>query len=220
MAFPDDALDDDERVVLHGHPHWRLCLRPAAALLLVSALAGFAGAVVRLQPWAPYAWALLGALAALAVTRWTVVPIARWRCSHLVVTNLRLLVREGVVTRDGLDVPVERIDAVRVRMGPAGRLAGYGSLLLDVAGERLRFDDVPRVERVQARLHREIGRADTARRAAAQETQRTSARGHADAVVRERMSRERMGRRDQQDPQGRGTADPSPERAVPERTAS
>lgn len=215
MAFPDDALDDDERVVLHGHPHWRLCLRPAAALLLVSALTGFAGAVVRLQPWAPYAWVLLGVLAALAAARWTVTPIVRWRCSHLLVTNLRLLVREGVVTRDGLDVPVERIDAVRVRMGPGGRLAGYGSLLLDVAGERLRFDDVPRVERVQARLHREIGRADIARRGAGQETQRTSARGDTGPRVQERMDR-----RDQQDPQGRGTADRSPEDSVPERTAS
>lgn len=220
MAFPDDVLDDEEHVVLHGRPHWRLCLRSAAVLLLVSALAGFAAAVVRLQSWAPYAWALLGVLAVLAAARWTVLPIIRWRCSHLVVTNLRLLVREGIVTRDGLDVPIERIDAVRVRAGMADRLLGCGTLLLDVAGERLRFADIPRVERVQARLHREIGRTGASRRAAGQETQRTSARGHADAVIRERMGRERMDHRDQQSPQRRGTAGASPERAVPERTAS
>lgn len=220
MAFPDDVLDDEEHVVLHGRPHWRLCLRSAAVLLLVSALAGFVAAVVRLQPWAPYAWALLGVLAVLAAARWTVLPIVRWRCSHLVVTNLRLLVREGIVTRDGLDVPIERIDAVRVRAGMADRILGCGTLLLDVAGERLRFADIPRVERVQARLHREIGRIGASRRATEQETQRTSARGHADAVIRERTGRERMGHRDQQSPQRRGTAGASPERAVPERTAS
>ena len=209
MAFPDDALDDDERVVLHARPHWRLCLRPAAVLLLLAASAGFAGAVVRLQTWAPYAWLLVAALGAVAAARWTVLPILRWRCSHVVVTNLRFLVREGVVTRDGLDVPIERIDAVRVRTGMAGRLLGCGTLLLDVAGERLRFADVPRVDRVQARLHREIGRIAETRRGAEREMEHTSLRRHADAAVRERMDgRSQRG----------GTG--SPERAVPERTAS
>ncbi|BBG04463.1 MULTISPECIES: PH domain-containing protein [Pseudonocardia] len=187
MAFPDDALGEDERVVLHGRPHWRLCLGPVCALLLVSAAAGFAAAVVRLQTWAPWAWALLGVLAGLAVTRTTVLPLVRWRCSHLAVTNLRFIVREGITTRNGLDVPIDRIDAVRVRSSTLERVLGCGTLQLDVAGERLRFAHVPAVERVQARLHREIGRIESTRRAAAGETQRTSLRGHADAAVRERM---------------------------------
>ncbi|ANY07547.1 PH domain-containing protein [Pseudonocardia sp. HH130630-07] len=208
MAFPADALDDDERVVLAGRPHWRLCLRPAAALLLVAAMAGFAGAVVRLQPWAPYAWALIGALAVPAAVRWTVLPIARWRCSHLVLTDRRFLVRDGVLRRDGLDVPMDRIDAVRVRTTGPGRLLGYGVLLLDVAGRQLRFTDVPAVERVQARLHRQIGRLADARHSAGVERQHTALREHADAAVRERMGRS---------PQRRSTEEP---RAVPERTAS
>jgi uncharacterized membrane protein YdbT with pleckstrin-like domain len=208
MAFPDDALDDDERLVLHGRPHWRLCLWPAAVLVLLTALAGFGAAVVRLQTWAPYAWALLAAVAALAALCWSVLPILRWRCSHLVVTNHRFLVREGVVGRDGLDVPVDRIDAVRVRSTVAGRVLGYGTLLLDVAGERLRFADVPAVERVQARLHREIGRLAETRRTVERERQHTALRGHADAAVRGRMA---------EPPQRGSTEEP---RAVPERTAS
>lgn len=190
MAFPEDVLGEDEHVVAHGGPHWRLCLRPVCALLLVSAVAGFAAAVVRLQVWAPQAWALLGVLAGLALARATVLPLVRWRCSHLAVTNLRFLVREGVTARDGLDVPIERIDAVRVRSTFLERVLGCGTLTLDVAGERLRFDHVPAVERVQALLHREIARGERARRAAretAGEIQRTSGRGHADAAVRERM---------------------------------
>lgn len=208
MAFPDDVLDDDEHVVLHGRPHWRLCLRPAATLLLVTALAGFGGAVVRLQPWAPYAWALLALLAGLAAARWTLVPIVRWRCSHLVVTDRRFLVREGVAARDGLDVPVDRIDAVRVRSTLAGRVFGHGTLLLDVAGERLRFADVPAVERVQARLHREIGRRADSRRSAERERQHTALRGHADAAIRGRMA------------DGQHAESTEEPRAVPERTAS
>ncbi|MEJ8281522.1 PH domain-containing protein [Pseudonocardia spirodelae] len=187
MAFPDDALDDGEHVVLHGHPHWRLGLRPGAVLVAVCAGAGFAAAVVRLQTWAPGAWLALALLAAVAAVRFTVLPLARWRSTHLIVTNRRIMVREGLLVRDGIDVPIDRIDAVRVHAGATERLLGCGTLLLDVAGERLRFTDVPAVERVQARLHREIGRLAERRRTADKESEHTARRGYADAAVRGRM---------------------------------
>lgn len=195
MASPDSALDraldrvldEGERVVLLGHPHWRLALRPAAVLVGVSAAAGFGAAVVRLQPWAPWAWLVLGVLAALVAVRWTLLPIARWRATLLVVTDRRFLVREGLLVRDGLDVPIDRIDSVRVRTGAAGRLFGHGTLLLDVAGERLRFTDVAGVERVQARLHREIGLLAERRRSHEKASEHTARRAHADAAVRGRM---------------------------------
>lgn len=159
MAFPDAVLDERERVAVHTRPHWWLCLRPAAILLLVAALTGFGAAVVRLQTWAPFAWAGLGVAALLVVTRTTVLPIARWRCTHLVVTGSRLLARDGVLATSTVEVPVDRIDAVRVRSGRRERLLGAGTLEVDAGGERYLFPDVPRVERVQARLHREIGRS-------------------------------------------------------------
>ncbi|WP_224392082.1 PH domain-containing protein [Pseudonocardia sp. ICBG1293] len=195
MAFPDSApdraldrvLDEGEHVVLLGHPHWRLCLRPAAVLVGVSAVAGFGAAVVRLQPWAPWAWLALGGLAAVLAVRFTLLPIARWRATRFVVTDRRFLIREGLLVRDGLDVPIDRIDSVRVRAGAGDRLFGCGTLLLDVAGERLRFTDVPAVEQVQARLHREIGLLAERRRSHEKESEHTARRGHADAAVRGRM---------------------------------
>lgn len=222
MAFPDDQLDDGERVALHTRPHWSLCLRPAGVLAAVSAGAGFVAAVVRLQAWAPYAWALLGALALLAAARWSVLPIARWRCTHLVVTNTRLLARDGVVATRAVEVPVDRVDAVRVHARPAQRLLGAGTLVVDAAGERYAFTDVPAVERVQARLHREVGRSVERSRSAHRERLREAGRGHADRAVRERACDDGAAG-DRAGPAGTardtmtgwGTA-----RAVPERTAS
>lgn len=68
-----------------------------------------------------------------------------------------------------------------------GRLFGHGTLLLDVAGERLRFTDVAGVERVQARLHREIGLLAERRRSHEKASEHTARRAHADAAVRGRM---------------------------------
>lgn len=166
VAYPDDLLVDGEWVALHSHPHWRTCLVPAAVFLLTVAVSAFVAAAVRLQPWAPFAWPAVAVLAVAAVVRWTVVPLVRWRSTHLVVTNHRLLVREGVFSRQGIDVPIHRVDSVRTRRTLGERLAGCGTLLVDAGGEDpMRFAEVPDVERAQALLHREISR-DLARRRA------------------------------------------------------
>ena len=92
-------------------------------------------------------------------------PLARWRATHIVVTDRRLMVREGLWSRQGLDVPVDRIASVRVRCTPFGRMVGAGTLIVDTGdGDPMRFDDVGHVERVQARLHREISRVSARQR--------------------------------------------------------
>lgn len=164
VAYPDDLLVEGERVALYSRPHWRVCVGPAAVYLLAVAVAAFGAAVVRLQPWAPIGALVLAGLAAAVVARWTVLPLVRWRSTHLVVTNHRLLVREGVFSRSGIDVPIHRVDSVRTRRTLGERLAGCGTLLVDAGAEEpMVFAEVPHVERVQALLHREISR-DLARR--------------------------------------------------------
>lgn len=165
VAYPDDLLVEGERVALYSHPHWRTCVGPAAVFLFAVAVAAFVAAVVRLQAWAPLGWLVLAVLATAVVARYTVMPLMRWRSTHLVVTNHRLLVREGVFSRSGIDVPIGRVDSVRTRRTLGERLAGCGTLLVDAGGEEpMRFAEVPDVERVQALLHREISRELTRRR--------------------------------------------------------
>lgn len=165
VAYPDDLLVEGERVAWHAHPHWATQLRPAAVFPITAAVAGFAAAALRLQSWAPLAWAVLGLAGLVIVLRGTVLPLARWRTTHIVVTDRRLMVREGLVSRQGLDVPVDRIASVRVRRTPFGRMVGSGTLIVDTGDpEPMRFRDVGNVERVQARLHREISRAGARQR--------------------------------------------------------
>lgn len=165
VAYPDDLLVDGERVAWHAHPHWSTQMRPAAAFPLTAAAAGFLAATVRLQSWAPIAWAVVGLVGIVVVVRATVLPLARWRATHIVVTDRRLLVREGLVSRQSLDVPIDRIASVRVRCSPIGRMLGAGTLIVDTGDtEPFWFRGVGRVERVQARLHREISRAEARHR--------------------------------------------------------
>lgn len=159
MAYPDDLLVEDERVVVHRHPHWKMLVVPVVVLLLVVGVASFLAALVSAQSWAPWAWLGLAAAGLALVGRFTVYPVVRWRTTHFVVTDRRVLVREGVLTRQGMDIPLRRISSVQFRQGLLERLLGAGTLVVESdSDESLEFDDVPGVRRVHAVLYNEVGR--------------------------------------------------------------
>jgi len=81
----------------------------------------------------------------------------RWRATHFVVTSRRVLVREGVLSRHGIDIPMSRINSVQFRHTALERVLGCGTLIIESASdEPLEFADVPGVERVHALLYQEV----------------------------------------------------------------
>lgn len=156
VAYPDDLLVEGEQVVVHKHPHWRMVVVPVLALLLVVGLGSFVAALVRNQTWAHWAWLALAVIGFGLVVRFTVVPVVRWRTTHFVVTTRRVLVREGVLSRQGIDIPLRRINSVQFRHTIFERILGSGTLIIESASdEPLEFDDVPGVEKVHALLYDE-----------------------------------------------------------------
>jgi uncharacterized membrane protein YdbT with pleckstrin-like domain len=157
VAYPDDLLVEDEQVVVHRHPHWKMLVVPVVVLLLVVGVASFLSALVSAQSWAQWAWLGL-ALAGLALAgRFTVYPVVRWRTTHFVVTDRRVLVREGVFTRRGMDIPLTGISSVHFRQGLLERMLGAGTLVVESdSDESLEFEDVPGVRRVHAVLYNEV----------------------------------------------------------------
>lgn len=67
------------------------------------------------------------------------------------------MVREGVFTRSGIDIPMARINSVRFEHNLLDRMLGCGTLIVESASdEPLEFDDIPNVETVHTMLYREI----------------------------------------------------------------
>jgi uncharacterized membrane protein YdbT with pleckstrin-like domain len=157
VAYPDDLLVEGEQVVVHRHPHWKMLVVPVVVLLLVVGVASFLAALVSAQSWALWAWLGLAVAGLALVGRFTVYPVVRWRTTHFVVTDRRVLVREGVLTRQGMDIPLKRISSVQFRQGLPERLLGAGTLVIESdSDESLEFDDVPGVRRVHAVLYNEV----------------------------------------------------------------
>lgn len=156
VPYPDDLLVAGENVVIHRRPHWKVLVAPVVWLLIVVGVSTFLAALIRDQDWAQVGWIALAGVGLLLVLWLTVGPVIRWRTTHFVVTDRRVLVREGVLSREGIDIPMSRINSVRFRHSVFERMLGCGTLVIESASdEPLEFDDIPDVERVHATLYHE-----------------------------------------------------------------
>lgn len=156
MAYPERLLVAGERVVVHVRPHWRMLVIPALAPPVTAFAGAWLVAVARATPWATAV--LVGVLVvATGVLGWfALAPVMRWRATHFVVTDRRILVREGVFSRTGIVVAGRSITAVRTVRARAERLLGSGTLVVGVddAREPWRFDGLARVAKVAAEVER------------------------------------------------------------------
>ncbi|MFE2753515.1 PH domain-containing protein [Actinosynnema sp. NPDC059335] len=154
MAYPDDLLRTGEHVVVHRHPHWKTLIAPVLVLVVVVVGGAYLAVLVSDFGWASVAWTALAALAAVLIAWLTLAPLVRWRTTHFIVTDERVMYRFGVLKRTGLDIRLDRIDGVRSERGPVDRLFGCGTLVVESgADEPWEFDDIPAVDEVLSLLH-------------------------------------------------------------------
>ena len=154
MGFPESVLTSDERVVLHLHPHWKALIWPFV-VVLVAVLGVVAALVVLPASWNPVGLYAVGAVGLVAIAWLAFWPWLVWRTTHYVFTNERVILREGVFSRDGRDIPMGRINDVSFSHNLVQRMLGCGTLTIESAGERgqVVLANIPRVEKTQSVLY-------------------------------------------------------------------
>jgi membrane protein YdbS with pleckstrin-like domain len=61
--------------------------------------------------------------------------LVEWLTTRYWVTNERLIVRTGWLTKSGKEIPVDAINSVTVKQGPLERALGYGDMTVESAGK-------------------------------------------------------------------------------------
>ena len=154
--FPTRLLGDDEEVVLDLHPHWKRILLPA---LLIPVVAGLATYLFFIVPdgsaQTPLRWAII-AVATVILLRWSLWPFLQWLTTRYVLTNRRVVIRSGVFSRSGRDIPLTRVNDVSFRHSLIDRMLRCGTLTIESAGEhgQVVLPEVPSVETVQRQVLR------------------------------------------------------------------
>ncbi len=158
MPYPKKLLNDYETVALDLHPHWWYFVGPVIAVVgsivigvLSLALLGGDGLSDAAR------WAALVVLGLCAV--WLAIRYMKWATTNFVITSDRVIFRSGVLSKRGIEIPLERVNNVSFKQSIFERMLGAGDLLIESGGEdgQQRFSDIRRPDRVQNLIHAQMG---------------------------------------------------------------
>lgn len=153
MPYPKRLLNDYETVALDLHPHWWYFAR-AILGLIIAVVAGIAVRIVFDDGAEDFlTWVAIVAILGCAV--WLFIRYLKWSRTNFVITSDRIIFREGVVAKQGIEIPLERVNNIHFEQSVFERLLGAGDLLIESGGEggQQRFTDIRRPERVQNIIH-------------------------------------------------------------------
>ena len=156
MTFPENLLNEGEKIVISTRTHPKALLGPGLIVLLALVVDI---ALFRLLDNGRIRTVLMHAF--LVVVAWFVVgPLLRWLTTTYTFTNRRFIKRSGFVSKSGRTIPLNRISGVDFEIGVIDRIFGCGTLVVSDASTdgSVELHDIPHVEQVQLRVADELHR--------------------------------------------------------------
>jgi len=152
MPYPKNLINEGEHVALDLRPHWWYFSRHiltgiplVIAIILAirvdsSVLRYFVAAV-------SVGWAF-----------WLLLKYISWTRTYFVVTDQRVVYRTGVISRHGVEIPLERINNLNFHQRIFERVIGAGDLEVQSAGEQgtTLFENVRHPDGVQQEIYRQM----------------------------------------------------------------
>ena len=166
MGFPENVLAKGEKVERDLHPHWLTVVVPTIFGLLLAAACVF---IVIQTPddetGNRIQWIAVAVLVLVAIPA-VVVPYLRWRTTHYVITSHRVMVRRGILTKQGKDITLSKITDVSFQQSLLDRMIRAGSLHIESAGDSPdeNLTNIPNSNVVQQLINRLIDEDDLRRR--------------------------------------------------------
>ncbi len=156
MPFPTKNLNDGEQLMLDVHPHW--WYYGPAALFLAGSMVLTTFLLGKTTGFLDTAVTYLGVATIIVAAAMCLVQVVKWRTTYFVVTNQRLIDRQGVLARSGVEIPVRSVDNVNFTQSIFERLIGVGKIVIESGGADSKqvIPYVSRPEEVQKVIHDSI----------------------------------------------------------------
>jgi uncharacterized membrane protein YdbT with pleckstrin-like domain len=154
VPFSRKLLNEGEEVVLDLHPHWEYFLKSGLALL--------AALLLGLWLLVRWGWEGIGAGASgvllLVCLAWFGVTYIRWATVNFVITTDRLIYRHGVISKHGIEIPLDRVNTVFFSQSIFERMVGSGDLVIESASEKgsQSFSNVRKPSAVQNEIYKQM----------------------------------------------------------------
>lgn len=152
MGIPRRLLREREEIIFDVHPHWTLFGGPAAGVVL--AIIGLIVSLVTAP--AIFSWLVLGIVLMLMLG--TLARVLRWYFTNFCLTTDRIIFRTGILSKHGVEIPLDRVTNIAYYQTLVGRLLNAGDLLIESAGEEGQeyFHNIGNPERLQQLVYAEM----------------------------------------------------------------
>jgi membrane protein YdbS with pleckstrin-like domain len=149
MPYPRELLNDDEEIIFDRHPHWSYMIGPISMI----ALGVLVTVVIAIVNFA-YTW--IGLLIIVLLCIGSFGRYLRWQTTQFVLTSARIIIRQGILSKQGLEIPLDRVMNISYHQTVWERLLKVGDLVIESAGESGRqvFTDVSQPALVQNLIYK------------------------------------------------------------------
>ena len=140
MSYVDKHLMQGEQVVYRTRRHWIIFRRPIL-IFLIGLLVFVAGMIWKDQKYAETLgeWAL--PVAAVLALLMAIPPFIDRITSEFAVTNKRVIVKVGWMSRRSIETLLTKIEAIEVMQSIQGRMMDYGTIvIIGTGGTKEPFD--------------------------------------------------------------------------------
>jgi uncharacterized membrane protein YdbT with pleckstrin-like domain len=149
-------MQDGENIALDLRPHWWYFSRN-----IFTGIPLFIVLVVVLNAdadWISKYGGLLVGVVALLWAGWLTLKYFKWRNTYFVVTSRRVIYRTGVLSKHGVEIPLERINNINFHQRIIDRIIGAGDLDIESAGRdgQSHFDFIRHPDGVQHEIYRQM----------------------------------------------------------------
>ena len=145
MGYVDRNLVPGETLLYRTRHHWLVLMGPffGGLLLLVPGIAlmveaiatrDSAGLVVGSATISPKVMVVSGVVLVAAAIIIFSYGVAKRNATEMAVTNRRVLIKTGMTSRRTLDLMLSRVESIGVEETAAGRMLGYGSVVVRGTG--------------------------------------------------------------------------------------
>jgi len=156
VPYPRRLLNEGEEIALDLRPHWWFFGKH----ILIGAAMAVVGVVITVNLSGTGADLLLKAwgVGALVWAVWIALRYLNWNYTHFVVTSDRVIYRTGVLSKHGVEIPLDRINNINFHQGIWERVIGAGDLEIESAGRggQSLFEDVWHPDGVQQEVYRRM----------------------------------------------------------------
>ncbi|TDD66576.1 PH domain-containing protein, partial [Actinomadura darangshiensis] len=140
LVTPGDSAPASVNKYLLPHENQVITVRRHPAVLMVPVglllggliIAGLLSQTLASAGGAVFSWVWWGWLILLA---WFVWRVAEWSVDYFVITNQRMLLTTGLITRRVAMMPLAKVTDMSFKRTIAGRMLGYGEFILESAGQ-------------------------------------------------------------------------------------